>query len=58
MIRAIARLGDRIVDKFVPRTTAQASACWNESCCGGKFCRTCCYQDSLGTTHCNPYDYC
>ena len=58
MIRMLNRFGDRMLARLLPGTTADASICWNERCCGGKFCRTCCYQDSTGQTNCYAWDYC
>ena len=58
MIRAMNRLGDRLLNRLVPGATAEASVCWTESCCSSKYCRTCCYQDSTGKTTCGAYDYC
>ncbi|WP_203932707.1 hypothetical protein [Virgisporangium ochraceum] len=57
MIKALNRLGDRMVGRFVPRITAAANHCYTERCCGQKSCRYCCHHEVLGTT-CQAWYYC
>ncbi|MFI0451631.1 hypothetical protein [Actinomadura sp. 6N118] len=57
MIRALNKLGDRVLETFLPSTKA-AAVCWTDWCCQGKFCRTCCYHDHNNTTTCTSFNYC
>ena len=57
MIKALNRLGDRMVGRFVPRATADADHCWVESCCTAKWCRDCC-RNGIGGTECRGWYYC
>ncbi|MEQ4720211.1 hypothetical protein [Nonomuraea sp. B19D2] len=57
MIRALNKLGDRLLDRLLPSANASA-ACWTDWCCQGKFCRTCCYHDASGEVSCGSFDYC
>jgi hypothetical protein len=57
MLKALNRLGDRMLSRFVPRVTADAYHCYTERCCGQKYCRYCCHHEVLGTT-CQAWYYC
>lgn len=57
MIRTLNELGDRLLEKVLPTTTAAAGWCWEDTCCSGKYCRDCCLQDN-GVTTCGDWFYC
>ncbi|WP_433249343.1 hypothetical protein ACQPYK_02215 [Streptosporangium sp. CA-135522] len=54
MIRSLGKLGDRILDKLLPTTSAAADTCWQEwKDVGYIVFRTCCIAG--GRTGCTPW---
>ncbi|WP_433246407.1 hypothetical protein ACQPYK_45185 [Streptosporangium sp. CA-135522] len=50
-------MGDQLLDKLLPKTSAAAVYCWTESNTSGTRCRQCCWRDCCGTS-CGSFDYC
>ncbi|MFJ2030011.1 hypothetical protein [Streptosporangium sp. NPDC087985] len=54
MIRSLGKLGDRLLDKLLPTTSAAADTCWDETkYVGYGMRRTCCIAG--GITACTPW---
>lgn len=56
-MRALNGLGDRLLERLLPKTTAKAWICWTENCCNYKYCRSAC-QNTDGSMWYGPWDYC
>ncbi|GLW11745.1 hypothetical protein Misp01_68730 [Microtetraspora sp. NBRC 13810] len=54
MIRSLGKLGDRLLDKLLPTTSAAAETCWTETkYVGYTQWRQCCI--AAGRTGCTPW---
>lgn len=61
-MRLIGKLGDRVLDRFVPKTTAEAACMGKYRSCGAcnraEHVKRCCnYYDNCPTDGCS-YEYC
>jgi hypothetical protein len=58
----LQRASDRLLEVFLPHTSAAAADCWNEKICSGDawgrelYMRSCCRYAS-GAVRCDPYRY-